>query len=289
VEWASSEYQHYRQCLNKSIGRRYSYSSSVAPTQTCGFAVAVTPGTNPTSTAHTVAANLTSIGGGASQTFLDDGLNGDVTAGDNIFSYNATVANGTSGGAKSLPFTITETAPQSRTGSGTISLNVLAPTNPSGTGAATPSAVEAGSKLTAHRYGHSRHESLTAGLTVTGDLSSIGGSASQRQFFDDGSNGDVTPGNNVFRTTRQSQRRQHSASEFADSDFRYSKQELVAHRYRLRFRRHLHPRLGGNRSTVRRWRQQWSHDQERLHRDHQSHRCTGEPGWLVRSIRFCHR
>jgi len=49
--------------------------------------VTVTPGTNPTSTALAVTADLTSIGGSATQTFLDDGNNGDVTGGDNIFSF----------------------------------------------------------------------------------------------------------------------------------------------------------------------------------------------------------
>jgi DNA/RNA endonuclease G (NUC1) len=37
----------------------------------------------------------------------------------------------------------------------------------------------------------------SSGITVTGDLSSIGGSSTQ-QFFDNGTNGDVTPNNNVF-------------------------------------------------------------------------------------------
>src|SRR4029453_14630749 len=41
--------------------------SSVAPTETSLLTVAVTPGTNPTSTAHTVTANLSSIGGSAAQ------------------------------------------------------------------------------------------------------------------------------------------------------------------------------------------------------------------------------
>ncbi len=85
--------------------------SPVMPTGTTLLTVAVTPASNPASTAHTVSANLTSIGGNATQTFFDDGSNGDVTAGDNVFSFNATVANGTTGGVKSLPFTITETAP----------------------------------------------------------------------------------------------------------------------------------------------------------------------------------
>ena len=53
--------------------------------------VAVTRGANPTSTGLAVTANLSAIGGSANQPFFDDGTNGDVTAGDNVFSYQATV------------------------------------------------------------------------------------------------------------------------------------------------------------------------------------------------------
>jgi len=153
--------------------------SSVAPTQTTLLTVTVTPGTNPTSVTHTVVANLSDIGGSASQTFFDDGSNGDVTLNDNIFSFTATVANGTSGGNKSLPFTITETSPPSRTGSGSISLNVLASTNPSGTGTANPNSVLPGAS-TLLTVNVTPGTNLTStGLAVTADLSSIGGSASQ--------------------------------------------------------------------------------------------------------------
>jgi hypothetical protein len=37
---------------------------------------------------------LTAIGGSATQAFVDDGTGGDAVAGDNIFSYTATVPNG---------------------------------------------------------------------------------------------------------------------------------------------------------------------------------------------------
>jgi uncharacterized protein len=87
--------------------------------------VAVTPGAFPPSTGLVVSANLTAIGGLAGQTFFDDGTNGDVTAGDNVFSYQATVAGGTSAGTKSLPVTITDA--ESRTGTTTITLTVEPP------------------------------------------------------------------------------------------------------------------------------------------------------------------
>jgi predicted extracellular nuclease len=87
--------------------------------------VTVTPGTNPTSTGLAVTGNLSTIGGSATQQFFDNATNGDVTAGDNIFSFNATVTAGTTAGAKSLPVTITDA--QARTGNTTIALTVQVP------------------------------------------------------------------------------------------------------------------------------------------------------------------
>jgi uncharacterized protein len=85
--------------------------------------VTVTPGANPTSTGLAVSANLSSIGGAATQFLFDDGSNGDVTAGDNIFSYAATVSVATTPGAKSLPASISDA--QGRGGSASIALTVI--------------------------------------------------------------------------------------------------------------------------------------------------------------------
>ena len=93
--------------------------------QTSLLTVTVTPGADPASTGITVVADLSAIGGSATQTFFDDGTNGDVTSGDNIFSFSATVASTTTPGAKSLPITINDA--QSRTSSSTISLIVKPP------------------------------------------------------------------------------------------------------------------------------------------------------------------
>ncbi|MGE5603197.1 MAG: lamin tail domain-containing protein, partial [Nitrososphaerales archaeon] len=86
--------------------------------------VAVTPGANPPSTGLSVTCDLTTIGGPASQSFSDDGTNGDITAGDSTFSYQVTVASGTTGGAKNLDCTIGDA--QSRAGSVSIGLIVTA-------------------------------------------------------------------------------------------------------------------------------------------------------------------
>jgi hypothetical protein len=81
-------------------------------------------GLNPPSTGMGVRANLTGIGGSATQTFYDDGSHGDATPGDNIFSYMATIGPATTLGAQSLPFTVTDA--QQRSGTGAINLNVTA-------------------------------------------------------------------------------------------------------------------------------------------------------------------
>lgn len=91
--------------------------------------VSVTPGANPASTGLAVTADLTTIGGSATQTFFDNGTNGDVTASDNIFSFSATTPVNTTPGAKTLPFSISDA--QARAGSGSISLTIQAPPPPS--------------------------------------------------------------------------------------------------------------------------------------------------------------
>jgi DNA/RNA endonuclease G (NUC1) len=72
--------------------------TSVVPGGNTLLTVAVVPATTPPSTSITVAANLQSIGGAASQTFFDNGKNGDVTPGDNVYSFLATVTSNTPGG-----------------------------------------------------------------------------------------------------------------------------------------------------------------------------------------------
>jgi DNA/RNA endonuclease G (NUC1) len=91
----------------------------------------VTPGTNPTSAGLGVTVDLSSIGGSGAQQFFDNGTNGDVTAGNNVFSYNAAVSLATTPGAKILPFAITDA--QLRNGGGNISLTVTSPPVPPGT------------------------------------------------------------------------------------------------------------------------------------------------------------
>ncbi len=87
--------------------------------------VTVTPGTGPASTGLAVSGDLTSINGSPTQQFFDNATNGDVTAGDNVFSFSAAIPLATTPGAKTVPATITDA--QFRSGSASIALTVTAP------------------------------------------------------------------------------------------------------------------------------------------------------------------
>ncbi len=101
---------------------------SVAPGGTSLLTITVTMGQNPPSTGITVTANLSSIGLSGTQTFFDNGTNGDVAPGDNIYSYSATVDGATPLGPKTLPVTITDL--EARNGSTSISLNIQSASAP---------------------------------------------------------------------------------------------------------------------------------------------------------------
>jgi predicted extracellular nuclease len=84
--------------------------------------VTVIPGTNPASSGIAVSADLSGIGGSSTQPFFDNGTNGDVTAGDNVFSYSTTPS---LAGTFSLPVVITDS--QTRSAQTTIALTVVIP------------------------------------------------------------------------------------------------------------------------------------------------------------------
>ena len=88
--------------------------SSVDPGGTTLLSVTVTPGSSPPSTGITVTADLTPIGGSATQQLADSG--------NNTFTYQATVAAATTPGPKTLPITIADA--EGRTGSTAIALTV---------------------------------------------------------------------------------------------------------------------------------------------------------------------
>ena len=164
---------------------------------TAGDSTLLTVSTTPAgSPIVSVVADLTAIGGSASQAFVDDGTGGDAVPGDGIWSYTAAVPSNTTAGNKSLPATITDQL--ARTGTCTISLDVLAfSTPPSGVGAASPSIVPIGDPTRLTVAVTPGTNPASSNIQVTADLSSIGGSSTQA-FFDDGTNGDTTPGDNMF-------------------------------------------------------------------------------------------
>jgi len=98
--------------------------ASVIEGGTTLLTVLVTPGANPTSTGITVTGDLSGIGGSATEPFFDDGTNGDLTAGNNTFSFSTIVNVSTPPGTKTLPISISDA--QGRSGSATITLTVTA-------------------------------------------------------------------------------------------------------------------------------------------------------------------
>ena len=125
-EWIGVDDFQVSNATTNPSGVGASNPSSVLPGDSTLLTVAVTSGGNPTSTGITVNGDLTSIGGFATQQFFDDGAtSGDVAAGDNVFSFQAAVSAGTTPGAKSLPFSISDA--EARSGSGSIALNVTSP------------------------------------------------------------------------------------------------------------------------------------------------------------------
>lgn len=82
--------------------------------------VVVTPGSNPVSSSLTVTADLSAIGGSATQSFTGDS--------NNNFTFTAVVGNGSTPGAKALPFTVADS--QLRHTSGSIAFSVNQPPPP---------------------------------------------------------------------------------------------------------------------------------------------------------------
>ena len=91
--------------------------SNVMPGATTLLTVTVFPATTPPSTGITVVGNLSNIGGAINQQFYDDGTNGDAAAGDNIFSYRATIPAGTNGGVYAVPVNASDAQMRSVNGS----------------------------------------------------------------------------------------------------------------------------------------------------------------------------
>ena len=99
--------------------------ATVIPGGSTLLTVTVIPATTPPSTGITVVGNLTAIGGSATQTFYDDGTNGDETSGDNIYSIFAPIPVDATGGVKVV--TALASDAEARTVSLTQNITVSAP------------------------------------------------------------------------------------------------------------------------------------------------------------------
>lgn len=153
--------------------------ASVNPGASALLMVTTAPGSNPVSTGLTVTVNTTAIGGSATQTFYDDGTHGDQTAGDGVFSFQATVPTSTAVGQKNLTATIADA--QGRSGSAVVAFSVVAtPTAPAASSAAAnPPVVTLGATTQLSVVVVPGTNPASTGLQVKADLTSIGGSASQ--------------------------------------------------------------------------------------------------------------
>ncbi len=101
--------------------------TTVSPGGNLLFTVTVIPATTPPSTGITVVGDLSTIGGSASQTFFDNGTNGDVTPNDNIFSFLATIPVGTVGGNRTIPAVASDAQARTVNLNQTISINAPLP------------------------------------------------------------------------------------------------------------------------------------------------------------------
>ncbi len=153
------------------------------------FTVAVSDGDGSIAS---VTADLTSVGGLAAAAMFDDGTSGDSSAGDGTYSLEFIVTPATPTGAKNVTFTATDNATATaQTGvsfsvSGNIApLMVNAMVNP-------PTQVQRLSVL--FTVGATDADGINS---VTINISSIMGAAAQ-QMYDNGTNGDATPGDNTY-------------------------------------------------------------------------------------------
>lgn len=113
--------------------------NAVSPGGNMLLTVTVFPAASPPSTNITVNGDLSEIGGPAIQQFFDNGTNGDVTAGDNVFSYGVSVPAKSDGGILSISAVAADQQGRSANASVQITINAPLPNedplilgNPSG-------------------------------------------------------------------------------------------------------------------------------------------------------------
>ncbi len=99
--------------------------ATVVPGNATLLTVNVIPAATPPSTGISVTGDLVSIGGSATQAFFDNGTNGDVTAGDNVWSFSYVIPANMTGGVRTVFGTATDA--QARTANVNTNININAP------------------------------------------------------------------------------------------------------------------------------------------------------------------
>ena len=120
ILWYTFEVATPTQPTNPSIAGSFSPNFTI-PGGSVTVTATVTPGLNPTSSALSVTADSSSVGGSRSG-LLDDGVAPDAVAGDNIFSGSVTVSATTLPGSFPIIFDVIDG--ESRTGTSTTNLTV---------------------------------------------------------------------------------------------------------------------------------------------------------------------
>lgn len=171
--------------------------TSVAPGGTVLVTAQVSPGSNPASSNIGVSANLSALGGSKSQRLRDNGQNGDLVAGDGIYSFRQTVPSNLATGTKSVRVSVNDA--QGRSASATTSVTVAAQqsVSPFGTASASPSSLLAGESSLLTVQVTPGTGPASTGIAVSADLSSLGLGAAQA-FNDNGQNGDATAGDGIY-------------------------------------------------------------------------------------------
>ncbi|MCZ8113530.1 choice-of-anchor X domain-containing protein [Silanimonas sp.] len=170
--------------------------------------VNTTKAANPTSTGVTVKADLSGFLRSTAQDLNDAGQYGDATAGDGVFTYRENIAGAATLGTKTIVATVRDA--QGRSTTATFNATLGASSTGGGTttqpvatvplaivGAASPTSVApGGATLVTARVTAATNPTSTS-IGVIANLSSLGGSKSQR-LRDNGLNGDAVAGDGVY-------------------------------------------------------------------------------------------
>jgi len=166
-----------------------------APNDGSGSTLITTFISDPDGDVSNVVVDLTPIGGSSTQQMYDDGTNGDVTLGDGTYSYLAAIPNGNSLGEKTLGITATDGASNTGDNIATFTVVDLSP-QVINAQAEPDTAPDDGTGSTLITASVSDPNSDFSG-DIKVDITPIGGGSSQ-QMYDDGTNGDVTPGDGTY-------------------------------------------------------------------------------------------